>query len=72
MGEYKHRYGLNGTVVRQILDFMIFSSVYLSFAGVAMGYIACVVQGLPITWEVMAIMFLVTYAVYNIDRKSVV
>jgi 4-hydroxybenzoate polyprenyltransferase len=49
---------------------MIFSSVYLSFAGVAMGYIACVVQGLPITWEVMAIMFLVTYAVYNIDRKA--
>lgn len=35
-----------------------------------MAYISCVLQGLPITWEPLSIMFLVTYAVYNIDRKA--
>ncbi|WP_209682959.1 UbiA family prenyltransferase [Methanohalophilus levihalophilus] len=35
-----------------------------------MAYISCVLQGLAITWEPLAIMFLVTYAVYNIDRKA--
>lgn len=71
MGEYKQLPGYNnGTVVKQILDFIIFSSIYLAFAGVAMAYISCVLQGFPVMWDTLAIMFLVTYAVYNIDRKA--
>ncbi|MHC1576281.1 MAG: UbiA family prenyltransferase [Methanosarcinaceae archaeon] len=54
----------------QIVDLLIYTSIYLSFAGVAMGYISCMLHGIPFNWQVFAVMFLVTYSVYNIDRKA--
>ncbi len=60
----------NSTAIKQILDAMIFSSVFLAFTGVGMAYISCALQGFPVIWETLVIMFLVTYAVYNIDRKA--
>ena len=73
MGEYKslaYRVNLDGTVVKRILDFLTYSSVYLSIAGAVMAYMACQLQGLDLSWQTMAIMFFVTYSVYNIDRKA--
>ncbi|MEA1984788.1 MAG: UbiA family prenyltransferase [Euryarchaeota archaeon] len=54
----------------QIVDLLIYTSIYLSLAGVAMGYISCMLHGIPFNWQVFAVMFLVTYSVYNIDRKA--
>ncbi|MDK2891682.1 UbiA family prenyltransferase [Methanohalophilus sp.] len=71
MGEYTQlsRYS-DGTAVKQVLDAIIFSSVFLAFTGVGMAYISCSFQGFPVIWETLGIMFLVTYSVYNIDRKA--
>lgn len=49
---------------------LIYSSVYLSFTGASMVYISCTIQHIPCIPTLPAIMFLVTFSVYNINRKT--
>lgn len=50
--------------------FLIYSSIYLSAAGASMVYISCVMQHIPCSLSLLAIMFLATFSVYNINRKT--
>lgn len=47
-----------------------YSSLYLSFAGGAMVYISCSLQNLSFNHFAALIMILVTYGVYNLNRKT--
>lgn len=49
---------------------LIYSSVYLSFTGASMVYISCTIQHIPCSPTLPAIMFLATFSVYNINRKT--
>jgi len=50
--------------------FLMYSSIYLSVAGGAMIYISCTIQHIRCSFTLCAIMFLVTFSVYNINRKT--
>lgn len=67
------REGLKAIVTKKstsIFYFLIYSSIYLSAAGAAMVYISCVLQHIPCSFSLLAIMFLATFSVYNINRKT--
>ncbi len=53
-----------------VFHLLIYSSVYLSFTGASMVYISCTIQHIPCSLTLSAIMFLVTFSVYNINRKT--
>lgn len=53
-----------------VFHLLIYSSVYLSFTGASMVYISCTIQHIPCNLTLPAIMFLVTFSVYNINRKT--
>lgn len=64
---------LKATVTKKITNtfyFFIYSSIYLSIAGAAMVYISCVIQHIQCSFSLLAIMFLATFSVYNINRKT--
>lgn len=54
----------------RILRILVYSSLYLSFAGGAMVYLSCSLQGLSFSPVAALIMILVTYGVYNLNRKT--
>lgn len=65
--------GFKSCVIHKIADafyFLIYSSIYLSIAGAAMVYISCTMQHIPCSPSLLAIMFLATFSVYNINRKT--
>lgn len=53
-----------------IVRVFVYSSLYLSVAGVAMVYISCLLHGLPFDPVAAAILVLVVFAVYNLNRKT--
>ncbi len=55
---------------KSIVDFLIFSSCFIGMQGIGMVYISYLVQGLEPTLAVLGIMFLVTFSVYNMNRKT--
>ena len=55
---------------RFILRLIVYSSLYLSAAGAAMVYISCLLQGLPFDPVAAAVMMLVVFAVYNLNRRT--
>jgi len=56
--------------IRHILDLFIFSSLFLALECVAMTYLSCTIQEIPFTAPAAAIPFLVTFGVYNLNRKT--
>ena len=56
--------------VQALLDFLVFSSLYLALECVAMAYVSCYIQQLAWSWECMVIPFLIAFAVYNLNRKT--
>jgi len=63
---------LSGTMHRlsRLYDFLMFSSVFLSLAGMAMVYISCVLQGIPLSLPALLIMFLTPFSIYNLNKKT--
>ena len=59
-----------GQTIRSIVDLLLFSSLFVGIAGVGMCYTSCLVQGLPPLAPVLAIMLLVPFSVYNMNRKT--
>ncbi len=55
---------------RVIVNLIAYSSLYLSVAGAAMVYISCLLQDLPFDPVAAVILILVTFAVYNLNRKT--
>ncbi|MFZ3059972.1 MAG: UbiA family prenyltransferase [Candidatus Methanoperedens sp.] len=65
--------GFKSCVIHKIADafyLLIYSSIYLSIAGASMVYISCTMQHIPYSPSLLAIMFLATFSVYNINRKT--
>lgn len=56
--------------IHAFADAVVYSSVYLSIASCAMMYIAGVLEGLPFTPLPCVIGFCITFAIYNLNRKS--
>ena len=56
--------------VRTLIDFLLFSSLFMGMQGMGMVYTSCVIQGLEPTPAVLAIMLLVPFSVYNMNRKT--
>jgi 4-hydroxybenzoate polyprenyltransferase len=57
-------------LLESFLDLLLYSSTYLALAAVAMVFISARLQGLPCTLPMMLVLFLSTYAVYNMNRKT--
>ncbi|HOT95224.1 MAG TPA: UbiA family prenyltransferase [Methanoregulaceae archaeon] len=62
-------FGLRRTV-RSVVDFLLFSSTFVGIAGVGMVYTSCLIQRLEPLVPVLAIMMLVPFSVYNMNRKT--
>ncbi len=70
MFESVNRTGIAPVDFRAIIYLLVYSSLYLSLASVAMVWISCVLQGLAFDPIVAAIAMLVTFSIYNLNRKT--
>ena len=63
-------FGRAGNRIAGLYDFLVFSSLLLSFECVAMAYVSCIIQQVP--WSVITavIPFLVAFSIYNLNRKT--
>lgn len=52
------------------IDFLLFSSIFMGMQGMGMVYTSCLIQGVALTPAVLAIMLLVPFSVYNMNRKT--
>jgi len=55
---------------RDLLDFLVFSSIFLALECVAMAYFSCYIQQIPWSVPNVIIPFLVTFGIYNLNRKT--
>jgi 4-hydroxybenzoate polyprenyltransferase len=75
-GDTGHRYlvpHLWDTIASRVRDygeFLLYSSLFLGAAVVGMGYTSCFIQGIIWTVQLAAVMFLITFSVYNLNRKT--
>lgn len=70
MFAYAYRTDMVQPICRFITHLIVYSSLYTSILGVAMVYISCMAQGLPFDPVAAALMMLVTFSVYNLNRKT--
>lgn len=56
--------------IRHVLDFLVFSSLFLALECVAMTCISCLIQEIPPSFPMVIIPFLVTFGIYNLNRKT--
>jgi 4-hydroxybenzoate polyprenyltransferase len=56
--------------LRLILDFIMFSSSYVAIAAVGLAYTSCFIQSIPWEGTILLIMALVSFSVYNLNRKT--
>lgn len=55
---------------RQIKEFFLYSSLFLGCAATGMTYVSCFIQGLPFSTATGAVLFMVVFSVYNLNRKT--
>ena len=53
-----------------VIDILVYSSVYVSLCAVSLLVVSCVLQEIPCTPAMGIITFLVTFAIYNLNRKT--
>jgi 4-hydroxybenzoate polyprenyltransferase len=53
-----------------LIHFLMFSSLFVGIAGSGMIYVAAFIQGVPCGPVPIAIMFLIGFSVYNLNRKT--
>jgi 4-hydroxybenzoate polyprenyltransferase len=56
--------------IRDLLQFLMFSSIFVGIACASMVYIASLIQGVECNPVSMVMMFLVCFSVYNLNRKT--
>ncbi|WP_083475297.1 UbiA family prenyltransferase [Methanogenium cariaci] len=70
MFKFEHTPGNSDLNLRSLFDTLLYSSLYLCIAAVSMVYLSSVLQDIPISLAACGIMFLVTFSVYNLNRKT--
>ncbi|NYT17827.1 MAG: UbiA family prenyltransferase [Methanomicrobiales archaeon] len=66
-GYSTYRFEWNPTI---LIDYLVYSSLYLSFAAGSMAYISSVLHEVPFNPIVFVLGMLITYSVYNLNRKT--
>ena len=66
-GHSTYRFEWNPTI---LIDYLVYSSLYLSFAAGSMAYISSVLHEVPFNPIVFVLGMLITYSVYNLNRKT--
>ena len=56
--------------VRDYGEFLLYSSLFLGVVVTGMGYTSCYIQGVTWTVQQAAVMFLITFSIYNLNRKT--
>jgi 4-hydroxybenzoate polyprenyltransferase len=56
--------------VRELGEFLLYSSLFLGAAAVGMAYTSCFIQGIAWTGAIAAVMFMLVFSVYNLNRKT--
>jgi 4-hydroxybenzoate polyprenyltransferase len=56
--------------IRDYGEFLLYSSLFLGAAAVGMAYTSCFIQGISWTRQIAAVMFLIVFSVYNLNRKT--
>ena len=56
--------------VRDYGEFLLYSSLFLGSAAVGMAYTSCFIQDISWTSHIAAVMFLIVFSVYNLNRKT--
>jgi len=56
--------------MNKIVDYVIHSSLYVGFVGLAMVFTTSLLLKLPINFQLLLIPFLVSFSAYNINRKT--
>jgi len=56
--------------LQNTFHFLTYSSIYISIEGGAMAYISCSIQQIRCSFTLFAIMFLVTFSVYNLNMRT--
>ncbi len=59
-----------GEWLRSTWEFFLYTSLFLGVAAAGMAYTSCFIQGIPCTLPVVAVMFLIVFSVYNMNRKT--
>lgn len=67
---FTNRTDLVQPTFQMIVHLIVYSSLYTSAMMAAMVYISCLLQGLPFDPVATAILMLVVFAVYNLNRKT--
>lgn len=58
------------TWVRRFWEFILYSSLFLGAAAAGMACTSCFIQGIPYTISVAAVLSLIVFSVYNLNRKT--
>ncbi|RLJ06629.1 MAG: hypothetical protein DRP12_03750 [Candidatus Aenigmatarchaeota archaeon] len=56
--------------MNKVLDYIIHSSLFVGLVGIAMMFTVLLLLELPIVYELLLILFLVSFSAYNINRKT--
>ncbi|KAF1078404.1 UbiA family prenyltransferase [Methanogenium sp. MK-MG] len=70
MFKFEHTPGNSDLNLRSLFDTILYSSLYLCIAAISMVYLSSVLQDMPVSLAACGIMFLVTFSVYNLNRKT--
>ncbi len=75
-GYNNHRNRVSGTQytlfsrVRDYAELLLYSSLFLGLAAVGMVFTSCFIQGISYSAPIGAVMFLIVFSVYNLNRKT--
>jgi 4-hydroxybenzoate polyprenyltransferase len=56
--------------VRDCAELLLYSSLFLGLAAVGMVFTSCFIQGISFSGPIGAVMFLIVFSVYNLNRKT--
>jgi 4-hydroxybenzoate polyprenyltransferase len=65
-----HVWDILSLKVRDYGEFLLYSSLFLGVVVTGMGYTSCYIQGINWTVQQAAVMFMITFSVYNLNRKT--
>jgi 4-hydroxybenzoate polyprenyltransferase len=65
-----HLWDILSLKVRDYGEFLLYSSLFLGVVVIGMGYTSCYIQGITWTVQQAAVMFMITFSVYNLNRKT--
>ena len=57
-------------MAREVWEFFLYSSLFLTAAATGMAYVSCLIQGFALSLPAAAILGMVVFSVYNLNRKT--